>query len=86
MKRGNFIIDDDYDELSVIKFNNYSGKFRNDYFNLTIAPTLQCNFTCPYCYEERKAGIMSSDIINSVYNRVISEAEKNVIYQLVDWR
>ena len=76
MKRGNFIIDDDYDELNAIKFNSYSGKFCSDRFDLTIAPTLQCNFDCPYCYEERKSGIMSSDIINFIYDKIKREAEK----------
>lgn len=76
MKRGNFIVDDNCDELNIIKFDNYSGKFRDDYFDLTIAPTLQCNFVCPYCYEERKIGIMSDDVINSIYNRIKFEAEK----------
>lgn len=74
MRKGNFIIDDDYDELNMIKFNSYFGKFSNKHFDLTIAPTLQCNFDCPYCYEERKLGIMSSDVMNAICNTIKYEA------------
>ena len=39
-----------------------ASSFRNDYFNLIVMPTEQCNFRCTYCYEDFKVGYMSADL------------------------
>lgn len=76
MKRGCYIIDKDEDEIQQLKLNNLIGKFGNKgTFGLTIAPTLQCNFACPYCYEERQNGMMSKEVQDAIIKRVEKEAE-----------
>lgn len=70
MKKGGYILEDDIDELSLIKFRNYSGKFCRDTFFLTIAPTLSCNFSCPYCYEKFKTGFMSDSVKNAICSQI----------------
>lgn len=78
MKRGLYIIDKDEDELQQLKLNNLIGKFGGKgAFGLTIAPTLQCNFACPYCYEERQNGMMSKEVQDAIIKRVEKEAEDN---------
>ncbi len=53
-----FIVDDEVDELGVIKLRYNNQLYNNDTLRLTILPTLSCNLACPYCFEEKKAGKM----------------------------
>lgn len=59
MKDGGYILDKDIDEIKDLKFKNYSGKFGGKTLGLTIAPTINCNFKCIYCYETPKANKMT---------------------------
>ena len=75
MKSGNYIVDDDLDETLALKLLNYSGKFKNQGLNLVIAPTLSCNFACPYCFESPTKGVMLPDVQQSVIQLVESAAK-----------
>lgn len=35
-----------------------------------ICPTMECNFACPYCFEERQSGSMSMDVENGVVEHI----------------
>lgn len=35
-----------------------------------ICPTMECNFACPYCFEERQNGAMNEDVGNGVLNHI----------------
>ncbi|MGL4607616.1 MAG: radical SAM protein [Eubacteriaceae bacterium] len=56
------LVKDDEDELQFLKYFHYKTKFANKILFLTIAPTLDCNFVCPYCYENRRPGRMSEEV------------------------
>ena len=50
---GGFMVDGDFDfkaELRARYFRSHNSKS----LSLTIAPTLQCNFRCSYCFEENR--------------------------------
>ncbi|KNF07894.1 hypothetical protein CLPU_11c00630 [Gottschalkia purinilytica] len=70
MEEGHYIIDDELDELKQIKFRHYKGKYENNGLGLTIAPTLACNFKCPYCYETPDPKIMNESVQNAIINMV----------------
>lgn len=70
MKRAGFLVDDDADELQQLEMNYNLGKYEKDGLGLIIAPTMACNFTCPYCFEGTQKGIMSEEL----QNRIISIA------------
>jgi uncharacterized protein len=63
MLEGGYIVgDDEVDELKLLKFRNLHGKFFNEHLNIVIAPTLQCNFACKYCYENPNTSVMNDDV------------------------
>lgn len=81
MKKGGFIIDDCLDEIELLKFHSYQGRFNTDSLRLTIAPTFNCNFACPYCYENTKNEFMSKSVIDAICKEVHDAAEyKKRIY------
>lgn len=76
MLKGGYIIADDCDELKSIKFRNSVGKYNKDFLSLVIAPTLECNFACPYCYENPKQGIMSKEVQDKLVEIIKKNAER----------
>lgn len=69
-----YIIPCENNELMYLKFNSQYQKFKNNECNLTIAPTLDCNMACPYCYEEKKSISMDEKI-----QLVLSDFVKDVL-------
>ncbi len=62
----------DFDELEALASMGKCTCSNSGYVSLTIAPTMACNFDCPYCYEDNRPGKMEP----SVQDEVISFAEK----------
>lgn len=52
LRKGGFVVDDNADELRMVKFNYNSDKYDSPIARLVIAPTLACNFACSYCFEQ----------------------------------
>lgn len=57
---GRFLIDDDVDELEEIKRIIKQKDFSDEEYHLIINPTLDCNFNCWYCFEQKKRGSFMS--------------------------
>lgn len=71
LERGRFIYDEkSYNENDVISTGYDINRYYTNHLNLTIAPTMNCNFDCYYCYE-KKLGVRKS--------RMGSETEKDII-------
>ncbi|MDR2206109.1 MAG: radical SAM protein [Flavobacteriaceae bacterium] len=71
MEKG-FIIDDFDDEIEKVKkLVHEIDKENDEFFQLTINPTMNCNFKCWYCYETHiKASKMSPETINNIITLV----------------
>lgn len=80
-----FLVDDDRDELSEIKFLYWKNKFDSGKFCLTIMTTLDCNFRCTYCFEKHKNVEMSSKTIKKIEKMVEKELKKGYTELSVDW-
>ena len=61
MKTSGCLVDDDVDELDRLEFYRNLAKYDATNFGLTIAPTLDCNFRCKYCFETHPKGAMSPE-------------------------
>ncbi|MDR2835184.1 MAG: SPASM domain-containing protein [Bacteroidales bacterium] len=67
-KKNKIIVNNDLDEYYKIKFNTLYQRFYDKSLELTINPTLACNFSCGYCFECNKEAKIMTD-----------ETEKNII-------
>ena len=71
-----FLIEDSLNELEVLKYRMISGRYDKKVLGITIAPTLNCNFRCIYCYEKKYYKNKNMDeetqdaIINYLQNHV----------------
>lgn len=79
------LIDEQFDEIKFLKYFHYKTKFANDSLILTIAPTLDCNFGCPYCYENRRAGKMSEEVQKGVLDYIEKAVKSGVSYLNITW-
>lgn len=83
--QGNFIIDDDINEIDIIREKNKEACNSKKY-SLTILPTIDCNFRCWYCYEKHVSCAMSEDVIKKTKKYI-----ENILYNeevehfSIDW-
>lgn len=49
---GGFILEDNIDEYDLMEVDTLRWRYATGNLTLTIAPTLNCNFRCVYCYEK----------------------------------
>ncbi|MBO4676389.1 MAG: radical SAM protein [Oscillospiraceae bacterium] len=76
LQENGLLVADELDELDVLKYFHYKAKFSNESLILTIAPTMQCNFACPYCYEKARTGHMSTEIQDALVDYVCEKLEQ----------
>jgi uncharacterized protein len=61
------LVKSDDNEFNKLKLLTNLKRYNSTTQNLTIAPTLACNFNCPYCYEVDRPNIyMSKDVEEKV--------------------
>jgi len=65
LKSNGFIIEDNIDELNIIRAKYEEEINKKDYF-LIVLPTLNCNFKCWYCIQNHIPSIMSANTIDKV--------------------
>lgn len=77
LEYGGFIVPKDVNEIDLIRYNLFRTRYNTSYLGLTIAPTLDCNFRCIYCYEKDSLSpiIMTTDIQEKVVEFVKSNVQ-----------
>lgn len=73
-----FLVEDEVDEVQLIK--DLQVYIDNDVtsYSLTINPTMNCNFKCWYCYESHvKSSKMDEEIVRRLKSFIIQTIEKN---------
>ncbi len=68
------IVDNEQEAFSRIKYQSLFRRFSNSLLSLTINPTLDCNFACPYCFEGKHPQVYMSD---QVEEKVISFVKRH---------
>lgn len=65
-------------QLEILKGRISAACSDNSIFILNINPTLDCNFSCWYCYENhRRDSVMSKSIISAVKNLIVQKLSNN---------
>lgn len=77
-----FIIDDDKNELDLIRKANYDIVHKSKYYHLVILPTIDCNLRCWYCFETHLRGRISTEIKKRITKHVQRKIDKNEIDSL----
>lgn len=62
----NYLIDDSVDEIAIIENRKLSGIKDENRLDIIIMPTLQCNFSCSYCYESHRPSRMTDEIEKAI--------------------
>lgn len=68
------IVDNDHDAFLRFKYRTLLRRFANTHLSLTINPTLDCNFACPYCFEGKHPQVYMS---NQVEEDVVSFVKRH---------
>lgn len=86
LKKGQFLIDDEVSELDLLKYKMLSSKFDTRNLSLTIAPTMNCNFDCIYCYEknERQNATMPKNVQDKIVE-FVKQQTKHVESINIGW-
>ncbi len=82
--KAKILVDNKYDENYILKQKllTYSAAFSTEYLHLVIAPTLGCNFACPYCYENNLGqNIMTTKVENDLL-RFITNYNQDAVVDL----
>lgn len=71
------LIDESFDEFDILKLRTLKGRLSPNSLSLTIAPTMQCNFDCIYCYEKgiRTSKKMDLDVQDKIVNFINEKVE-----------
>lgn len=83
-KKLGFLVD--HDEVLAYRAAHKFSMTNNRLFSFTICPTLDCNFRCPYCFEEHSPGAMSEETQKRVVitlGRILDET--NPISLNINW-
>lgn len=86
--RGNgFLIENDIDEVKQLNVLRNIARYNNaGRLSLTIAPTMNCNMNCPYCYEKKNSSIMSKNVQDSLIKFIKKRIQSKQISELsINW-
>lgn len=79
-----FIVNDNIDEFQTIKEERNRSTSDNRQLSLTILPSLNCNFSCPYCYEQRRSDTLQKNTHKALIDFTSRNLSQNGTLS-VDW-
>jgi len=75
-----FITENDKDEFLAYKSMIHLQRNSKNFMHLTIAPTMDCNFSCHYCFEKKEKKYITSEVIDSLIKYVEQQKELSNIF------
>jgi len=80
--KGRFLIDEDWDELKILKLRNNMTRYNPNSLAMVISPSLFCDFACDYCYVDREKVTMSPQTIKALKNFFKKRIEKSDVVEV----
>lgn len=56
---GMFLVDDGFDELEYVRHKVREARYADQELKLVVAPTMGCDFSCHYCFEDKAPTVLS---------------------------
>ena len=85
MKKAGYILNSKVDEMKYLEYLSQLQKYKSKKMKLVIAPTLNCNFKCDYCFEKPIIGDMGievqNQIIEMIKKKISEDSIKDVLAQ-----
>lgn len=80
LKQG-ILVESHQTEVNKYKFFCYKKAFDEKVLKLTIAPTMLCNFACPYCFEgdHKSFSKMDADVENAIVKYIVKKSARQQI-------
>jgi len=75
-----FITENDKDEILAYKSIIDLQRNNANFMHLTIAPTMDCNFSCHYCFEKKEKKYITSKVIDSLIKYVEMQKDLSGIH------
>jgi uncharacterized protein len=66
LKKSFIIVENEPDDLLQYQAATWSQRKTENIYNITVAPTMDCNFKCYYCFEEHQKLYINEDIIQRI--------------------
>ena len=83
LKDSDYLIEYDEDELKEYKYLYLKNQYNIQSLVITVAPTMNCNFSCPYCFEKREINLMNKEVQDSLIKYIYKKIKLNKIKKLV---
>ncbi len=79
------LVPEDCDEVSLLARRSHDARYTpSTGLSLTICPTVDCNFRCPYCYQHHLPSGMSDEVQQATL-RFIDDHEPQIISLAIAW-
>ena len=87
MSKLGYIVNSRKDELATVKLERAKYRHPQNSMILTVAPTMDCNMRCPYCFEDKRNLVMSDEVQNQLVSFVKMHLVKypTIKYLAVTW-
>ncbi len=83
--KGGFIIEDNFNEYAVLTIRRHLQQYMSNGIAMTIAPTINCNLACKYCFENPDGAVMDEKTEDKIVEYVKNELKSGKKYVSVTW-
>jgi len=79
------LVEDDQIEIDKLKLEVLRKRFTNDILDITIVPTLSCNFNCTYCFQDGLPTYIMDDRTEDNIIDFIKLFKSNIKFLQITW-